>query len=82
MEERRLYLLENGHTIRKINQAYFAFHGSYGASAAAGSDPTGDKIDRVFELSGDVGTFLRLMREVESTAELDALLAALEATVP
>ncbi|MBI2958564.1 MAG: hypothetical protein HYY32_06960, partial [Chloroflexi bacterium] len=30
MEERRLYLWQNGYHIRKLNQAYFAFHGSYG----------------------------------------------------
>jgi len=30
MEERRLYLASEGYFIRKLNQAYFAFHGTYG----------------------------------------------------
>jgi hypothetical protein len=29
MEERRIYLWDNGYQIRKLNQAYFAFHGAY-----------------------------------------------------
>jgi len=32
MEERRRYLAENGYVIRKLNQAYFAFHGAYADS--------------------------------------------------
>ena len=35
MEERRLELLERGYRIRKINQAFFAFYGSYATSAAS-----------------------------------------------
>ena len=35
MEERRLELLHRGYRIRKINQAYFAFYGSYATSAAS-----------------------------------------------
>ena len=36
MEERRQFLADNGHFIRKINQAFFAFHGSYAGSPASG----------------------------------------------
>ena len=35
MEERRLLMVANGHFIRKINQAFFAFRGSYATSAAS-----------------------------------------------
>ena len=35
MEERRQRMVANGHVIRKINQAFFAFHGSYATSAAS-----------------------------------------------
>ena len=35
MEERRRFLAANGHFIRKINQAFFAFHGSYATSPAS-----------------------------------------------
>ncbi len=35
MEERRQLMAANGHFIRKINQAFFAFHESYATSAAS-----------------------------------------------
>jgi hypothetical protein len=78
MEERRLYFWENGIFIRKINQAYFAFYGTY-ADTPASSNPIGPKIERVWDLTGDVGVFLKGMREVETAGELDELLGRLEA---
>ncbi|MGE5596705.1 MAG: hypothetical protein ACM3S1_11810 [Hyphomicrobiales bacterium] len=78
MEDRRQYLAEHGITIRKINQAYFAFYGTY-ANTPASSNPIGPKIERVWDLTQDVGTFLRLMREVRNAEDLDKLLANLEA---
>ncbi len=78
MEATRLYLLEHGVRIRKIDQAYFAFRGAYAASPSA-TDPIGPKVERVWELSGDVETFLVRMRDITSVAELDALLRRLEA---
>ncbi|QLQ07193.1 MAG: hypothetical protein HZY76_14875 [Anaerolineae bacterium] len=35
MEARRQHLLANGYSIRKLNQAYFAFHGSYATGPGA-----------------------------------------------
>lgn len=78
MEERRQYFEQHNIFIRKLNQAYFAFYGTYAAGPAS-SNPIGEKIDRVWAHTRDVGVFLKLMREVETTAELDALLARLEA---
>lgn len=78
MNERRDYLAEHGINIRKINQAYFAFNGTY-ADTPASSSPIGPEAERVWELTQDVGVFLRLMREVESRADLEALIARLEA---
>ncbi len=46
MEARRLELLEQGYGIRKLNQAYFAFHGSYAVGTSA-TDPIGGKLPRV-----------------------------------
>ena len=78
MEERRLYLAENGIFIRKINQAYFAFYGTY-ADLPQSSDPIGPKIEQVWEATQDLGLFLGLMREVTSVNDLDALLVRIGA---
>ncbi len=77
MEERRRFLGEHGITIRKLNQAYFAFYGTY-ADTPASSNPIGPKIERVWELTKDVGQFLAVMRDVRNTADLDAILSRLE----
>ena len=79
MEAKRVFLGEHCIAIRKLNQAYFAFHGSY-ADTAAASDPIGPKIERVRKLTGDVGTFLRVMRDVTNVRDLDSALAILERT--
>ncbi len=78
MEVKRLYFNENGIAIRKINQAYFAFYGTY-ADSPQSSNPIGPKVDRVWELTRDVGVFLTFMREVTNLADLDAILEDLEA---
>ena len=77
MEERRQYLAEHGIAIRKLNQAFFAFYGTY-ADTPASSNPIGPKIERVWELTRDVGRFLALMREVRTAGDLDTMLAKLE----
>ena len=76
MEERRRHLAAHGFVIRKLNQAYFAFYGSY-ADRPESSDPIGPKVARVWEETGELGRFLALVREVRSVADLDALLARL-----
>ena len=78
METRRQYLAANGVYIRKINQAYFAFYGTY-ADSPASTNPIGPKIQRVWELTANVGVFLALMRDVQDVPALDRLLANLEA---
>ncbi len=42
MEERRRVFVSHGYNIRKLNQAYFAFHGIYGSSPASVSPIYGD----------------------------------------
>jgi hypothetical protein len=77
METEREFLAAHGITIRKINQAYFAFYGTY-ADTAASSNPIGPKIEQVWSLTKDVGLFLRNMREVTSVKDLDATIARLQ----
>ena len=58
MEERRSLLVENGYFIRKINQAYFAFHGSY-ATSAASVGPIEGRLRELWERTGTVGGFIK-----------------------
>ncbi|MFO7633262.1 MAG: hypothetical protein R6W76_12010 [Caldilinea sp.] len=73
MEIRRLLFVENGHAIRKLNQAYFAFHGSYGTGAAATS-PIGPKMEELRSLTPDMRTFLSVVRGFTSPEDLDRAL--------
>jgi hypothetical protein len=83
MEERRKFLAENGYYIRKINQAYFAFHGLYGTGAAS-SSPIGPKLEEIRQREPSLGEFIRAVSRVTSEADLDRLLASLSgsATLP
>lgn len=58
MEERRRLFIANGYPIRKLNQAYFAFHGTYAASAASIS-PIGDQVQKLRDHSDSLADFLR-----------------------
>jgi hypothetical protein len=80
MEETRLHLAENGVVIRRLNQAYFAFYGTY-ADGPASSDPIGPKVEQVWQYSDeDMAVFIALMRDVKTVDDLDDLLDGLEAT--
>ncbi len=73
MEEKRRDFLDNGYYIRRINQAYFAFHGSY-ADSAGSIDPIGPKLDQLREDSASLEEFIETAREFRSAADLDAAL--------
>ena len=65
MEERRRLFVENGYPIRRLNQAYFAFHGTY-AESAASSSPIAGQLHRFRELSPDLRTFVLRMADMSS----------------
>ena len=44
MEERRVFIVAHGYSLRKLNQAYFAFYGSY-ASGPSSANPIGGQLD-------------------------------------
>lgn len=73
MEERRLEFVENGYNLRVLNQAYFAFHGSYGTSAASTSE-IGPKLERLRAEAGSLKAFLETVRWITTEAEINALL--------
>lgn len=74
MEARRQFFTAHGYPLRVLNQAYFAFHGSYGTSAASTS-PLGPKLEELRTLTPDLHTFLQVVRGITSAAELDSILA-------
>jgi len=76
MEERRQFFWENGYRIRKLNQAYFAFHGSYAAApGAAGEDPIGPAVVRLRSESASLRAFLNRIDSITTLAELETALA-------
>ena len=76
MEERRRLFVENGYPIRKLNQAYFAFYGTY-ADLPAAVSPIGDQVKRFRELVPELGEFIRVVSDISSYEEF---LSTLEET--
>ena len=74
MEEKRRYLADNGYYIRRLNQAYFAFHGSY-ADSAGSIDPIGPKLDSLRKESSSLKAFVERARDLTSESDLDRALA-------
>ncbi len=68
MEERRQGLLERGYRIRKINQAYFAFYGSYATNAASVS-PIRGQLEGLRERSETLGEFLNTVAQFSTYDE-------------
>jgi hypothetical protein len=75
METRRLELVERGYAIRKLNQAYFAFHGTYAVGASA-TDPIGGKLRALRQRAGSLPEFVRIVVRFNDASDLDAALAA------
>ncbi len=74
MNEKRDEFEALGVYIRRINQAYFAFYGSY-ADTPGSIDPIGPKLQRLRDRSGSIAEFVLLARSLHSEADLDSLLA-------
>lgn len=73
MEERRRGLEEHGIYIRKINQAYFSFYGSYATEPSAVS-PIGEQLRELRRRSGSLAQFLRTVAQMTSHEDLLATL--------
>jgi hypothetical protein len=73
MEERRLVFTQNGYRIRKINQAYFAFHGIYGQDPASVS-PAQQDLAQLRAQSGSIKAFLEEASSFKSYQDLSAAL--------
>jgi len=76
MEQRRQMFVANGYQIRKLNQAYFAFYGSYADQpGATGSDPIGPALRELRYYSDSLIDYVHRVRGVTTFAEIQALLA-------
>ena len=80
MEERRLFLAEHGYNIRKLNQAYFAFHGSYATSPSV-VNPIGGQLEWLRAQSFSLRDYVRTMALLSQYEELLPLLAQEQPTV-
>lgn len=77
LEARRRFFVAKGYPLRVLNQAYFAFHGSYGTSAASTS-PIGPKLEALRAQSANLPAFLHTVRWFTSSEDLDRALSSYE----
>ncbi|MCY4582707.1 MAG: hypothetical protein OXE50_07920 [Chloroflexi bacterium] len=72
LEERRLEFVERGHNIRKLNTAWFAFHGTY-ADGPASISPIEPQLRTIRADSADLAEFLRRVAVIDEDGELERL---------
>jgi hypothetical protein len=74
MESRRLVFLQNGYLIRKLNQAFFAFHGAYADApgGAAGEDPVGPAVRALRDQSRSLADFVNTISWMTNFEQLKA----------
>jgi hypothetical protein len=72
MEKRRQVFWENGYLLRKLNQAYFAFHGAYADApgGAAGEDPVGPAVRALRAQSDSLSDFINTIAWMTSFEQL------------
>ena len=76
LEERRRVFVENGYNIRKLNTAWFAFHGTY-ADGPASISPLEAQIRSIRADSASLAEFLDRVAVIDEEGELEKV--ALEA---
>jgi hypothetical protein len=75
MKEKQRYLAEQGYYVRKLNQAYFAFHGTYAESPTSVS-PAAEQLHAIRRRSPSLKDFVQLVSRVTTPAELARLAEA------
>jgi hypothetical protein len=73
MEEQRLFINSHGYAIRKLNQAYFAFYGSYAYSPTS-VDPLGEQLRQLRRQSASLRDFLDTASWLTSRQALETAL--------
>lgn len=74
MEARRQRFVAAGYNLRRLNQAYFAFHGSY-ATGAGAVDPVGPKLQALRAGYPSLAGFVHAVQRFTSLADLDRALS-------
>ncbi len=69
MEQMREYLARNGYYIRKLNQAYFAFYGTYSDTPGSVS-PIGGYLQELRQESPTLGDFIKTVSGISSYQQL------------
>lgn len=81
MEEQRQFINSHGYSLRKLNQAYFAFYGSYAdqPGGAAGKDPTGPNVVALRAYSPSLRQFLDRVSSILTLDDLQQAVADFKA---
>lgn len=69
MEARRQMFVNQGYSIRKLNQAYFAFYGSYATSPSTGN-PIGGQLEWLYGQSASLRDYLLTVAQFSSHQDL------------
>jgi len=69
MEQKRQFLATRGYHIRKLNQAYFAFHGTY-ADSPTSISPIGVEMNKLRDQSASLKDFLETVASMTSRQDL------------
>ncbi len=75
MELERQAINAHGYHLRRLNQAYFAFHGAYASTpgGAAGKDPLGPAVRELWDISATPQAFVHAIAPVTTLAQLQAV---------
>ncbi len=73
MNTQQKKFVSHGYPVRKLNQAYFAFYGTY-AQSAASSSPIGKQLEYVRQRSESVGEFVKTVARFGTHAEFEMYL--------
>jgi hypothetical protein len=74
MEDRRQFFVDRGYNIRKLNQAYFAFYGSYATNPST-ANPIGGQLEWLRGQSDSLRAFVHTVGTLSSHQELLDLLS-------
>jgi hypothetical protein len=77
MEQKRQYLISKGYYIRKLNQAYFAWHGTY-ADEPTSVSPIGVELRQLRSECGSIKEFLDITAEITNRQELKDIIQSLQ----